>query len=263
MSDDALRIVLFSCYYGKPEPFNTTVFGDALGHYPCVVVSDDADLKLPSGMTLLFDDSSTLDVNRASRRAKLMPDAYFPDVDWSIYIDNNARIIVDPLQLITALEDAGAPTISFTRHPDRTCVYAEANACIDAYKDTEETIRNQMRVYRAQGYPEEAGLIYGGFIVRNHRAPDLVKLGRLWFEHLLVFSRRDQLSFGFTARRCNIVPFFLEDIGLNKAALFEWPIFRRKQRRDWSTAKQKKKKKKFLQRIKKIFSKLSKGSSSS
>ena len=227
----AHHIVLYSCYYGAPESFNPDVFGPALGHFPCFIFSDDPALPVPDGVTLVHDPLLGLDPNRASRRAKLMPDRYFPFTTWSIYVDNNARLIADPQDLITHTTLLGNYPIYAIRHPHRSCCYAEAKVCKRTQKDTVERIDGQMIHYSNLGFRKNAGLLHGAFLIRDHNHPKLAALGQVWFEHVLRYSRRDQLSFAFVAEALNVEPFYMDN-ALNGSVMFRWPIYIDDDRRD-------------------------------
>lgn len=233
------RIVLYSAYYGSPEPFNSGIFGVGIGRYPCLVFSNDASLEVPVGVTLKHDLLTGLDANRASRRAKLMPDRFLPNCEWSIYLDNNATLLADPDELIDALEAQDDHALYVTAHPKRNCVYDEADACIKMQQDSPDVIKAQVARYKTDGFPAKAGLPHCAFIVRRHHHPILPTLGLHWYEHVLAYSRRDQLSFPYVARSLGIEPEYLTpDIG--PWPLFEWPVFSPKQRRHKSKRNKKK-----------------------
>ena len=81
-----LRIVVYSALYGTRDPLNPECFG-AAEYVDRVIFTDNPDLVVP-GSRVVVDPVDGLDANRASRRAKLMPHRYFPDHDWSVYLDN-------------------------------------------------------------------------------------------------------------------------------------------------------------------------------
>lgn len=233
----APKITLYSAFYGQPEPFNSNVFGRSLGSYRCIVFTDDQHLDVPDGVVKVVDPLRGLDPNRASRRCKLMPHRYLMETDWSIYIDNNAQIAVDPSHLIETLRDR--PEFFFaTRHPWRNCTYEEAVACIDAKKDSPEKIQYQMQHYCDLGFPKNQGLIHGGFLVRRHDHPNCAEFGDHWFEHILTYSRRDQLSAEFLAWCMGFEIGYIRETSEMKP-LFDWPIFSGNVRRD-DIAKRKK-----------------------
>lgn len=225
------HLVLYTCYYSAPEPLNPDVFGAARGHFPCFIFSDDPTLPVPDGVTLVHDPLLGLDPNRASRRAKLMPDRYLPPTNWSIYLDNNMRLIADPEDLIKHVTSQGDHPIYVTRHPERDCTYKEAEVCKSLNVDAPARIDEQMKHYESLGFRRKAGLLHGGFLIRNHNHPKLSALGRAWFEQVLRHSRRDQLSFAFVADALGVEPDYMAN-NFNGQPIFDWPVYAQINRRD-------------------------------
>lgn len=90
------------------------------------------------------------------------------------------------------------------RHPWRNCIYDEAEEVIRLGYDVERRVREQMDYYSRLGYPKNAGLWANGVLLRKHNDPAIVQLGEIWFEHVLRFSKRDQLSSNFVAKQVGI-----------------------------------------------------------
>ena len=93
------------------------------------------------------------------------------------------------------------------RHPERSCVYAEADACVALKKDDEKTIRAQMSRYHAQDFPQSWGLFATGVMgVRHSDAPDNEALhwwnhfADAWWHEVQQGSCRDQLSLTYCLR---------------------------------------------------------------
>ena len=204
-----MSLVLYSALYGQAEPVNETVFG---GFDGCrrVVFTDNPDLRL-TGVEVIHDPLDGLDPARASRRAKLMPHRYFADAEWSIWLDNKSRLLAEPGAIIDALRAQPEANFFAFAHFRRRCVYQEGQAVWENGLDDYKTVRERMRRYRAEGMPENTGLIEGHFIVRRHNAPDVAHFGERWFEHVLRFSRRDQISF----------PYLVWKTGFNYALITE------------------------------------------
>lgn len=192
-----MNLVLYSALYGHKEPLNTGVFGPFTSARR-VLFTDRTDLEFP-GVDIIHDPLSGLDPARASRRAKLMPHRYFPDEDWSIWLDNKSCLRMDPQAILAALKSQSAATFFAFPHFRRSCVYQEGQTVWENGLDDYRTVRERMTTYRAEGMPENAGLIEGHFIARRHHDPATADFGDRWFEHVLRFSRRDQISFPYLA----------------------------------------------------------------
>ncbi|MDJ1008738.1 MAG: DUF616 domain-containing protein [Paracoccaceae bacterium] len=224
-----MNIALYTAYFGAHEPLNPDVFGEAMGKLACTVFTDDPTLAVPDGATRVVLPRLGLDPARASRRPKLRPELYFEESDWAIYLDNNCRLLADPVELVERLVERGAPAISVMPHPKRAGIYEEIDECLARKKDSRARLLEQRRAYRALGVPERSGLFACNFIVYNLAAPQLAAFGSLWFEHVLAYSRRDQISLPVVARLMDLSPFPLDQLGLG--ALCEWPVFHDDERR--------------------------------
>lgn len=124
------------------------------------------------------------------------------DCDVSIWIDGSATIKTPDFEK-WCLEQLGDGDIALIKHPDRDCIYDEANFCIfmDKYKDL--PILEQVMEYAKQGYPQHNGLWACGLLIRRHN--DKVKrFNKLWWEHNKKYTYRDQLSFPVCAKEVGL-----------------------------------------------------------
>jgi len=197
-----MSLVVYSAHYGPADPLNPDVFG---GFDGCrrVLFTDREGLDLP-GVEVIHDPLDGLDPARASRRAKLRPHRYFPEAEWSLWLDNKSRLKRDPAEVLAAVRDQTDADFYAFRHFRRDCVYHELQTCWENGLDDWRILKERERTYRAEGMPAHAGLIEGHFLLRRHNAPDLVRFGERWFEHVLRFSRRDQISFPYLVWRLGL-----------------------------------------------------------
>jgi hypothetical protein len=133
-----------------------------------------------------------------------MTHRYFPESDWSIWIDNKSRLLVDPLAVLDRLRGQSDAAFFAFAHFARDCVYDEALAVLENGLEAAQVVRERVARYRAEGMPAHAGLIEGHFILRRHHDPAVAHFGERWFEHVLRYSRRDQLSFPYLAWRLGL-----------------------------------------------------------
>lgn len=194
-----MSLVVYSALYGTKEPLNPDVFGPSAEHR-CVLFTDNPDLRLP-GVEVIHDPLDGLDPARASRRAKLRPHAYFPDAEWSIWLDNKSRLLMPPAEIIAILQANSSASFHAFPHFRRDCVYEEGQAVWENGLDDHRLVKERLDIYRAEALPERAGLIEGHFIVRRHHDPAVARFGDRWMEHVLRYSRRDQLSFPYLAHK--------------------------------------------------------------
>jgi MoaA/NifB/PqqE/SkfB family radical SAM enzyme/quercetin dioxygenase-like cupin family protein len=137
---------------------------------------------------------------RRQRRAKILPHRFFPEYEYSVYVDGNIHIIGDVTQV---LKRHGDPKILSFKHPDRDCIYAEGDECIALGKDEPATISGQLNQYRSEGYPAHGGLIEGNVLIRRHNDAEVKKVMEDWWQEVTTKSRRDQLSFNYVIWKNN------------------------------------------------------------
>lgn len=143
-------------------------------------------------------DSVGMDISRESRRPKILSHEFLTQYDESLWIDNSIILKADPTYIFSYLHQSKEPFVCI-KHPWRNCIYDEAEFVIDLSMDSEKRIRNQMLFYQKENYPQDAGLIAGGFLLRRHHDPRVINCMKQWYYHVLHYSKRDQLSFNFVA----------------------------------------------------------------
>lgn len=129
---------------------------------------------------------------KVARFIKLHPHLFFPDYEYSIWIDANIQAIRDLTHLLDGLDDI-TPIASFP-HPYRNCIYDEASVCIEQIKDNREVIKSQIAKYRSMSFPENNGLWETCILPRRHNEQRCIGLMTAWWNEIHVHSRRDQIS---------------------------------------------------------------------
>lgn len=142
-----------------------------------------------------------LNATQTARMYKILAHKYLSDYDYSLWIDTNIEIIGDIREFINKYSHTNK-LLAF-RHPQRDCIYEEADECIRLKKDDMDNIIPQINRYRQEHYPEHNGLISSGILFREHNNPDVIKLMEDWFSQILSGSYRDQLSFNYVCYKNN------------------------------------------------------------
>jgi hypothetical protein len=144
-----------------------------------------------------------LDATRMNRYVKILPHLFFPEYEYSIYVDGSIRITGDVREL---LNQYGHPNMLSFKHPRRSCIYEEGKVCIEMRKEDPDTITRQLEAYRSEGFPERFGLTENNVLIRQHNNPIIIKLMEDWWREVITKSRRDQLSFPYVAWRNGFWP---------------------------------------------------------
>ncbi|SDZ23705.1 glycosyltransferase domain-containing protein [Thermoactinomyces sp. DSM 45892] len=135
-----------------------------------------------------------MDSTRFARRYKILPHRFLRQYQYSIWIDGNMVIKKPIYPLIEFL--SSHPLIVFN-HPNRNCIYKEQAACEALKKDTPQIMRKQIEKYKEIKYPINNGLIASGVILRQHNHPMIINLMEDWWNEVVNYSKRDQLSFNY------------------------------------------------------------------
>lgn len=128
----------------------------------------------------------------------------FTDTEYSIWMDGNFELgSVDPTRLVNGyLNDKGVDIAVFSHH-GRQCLFDEGEHCAEMNFDDPVILRKQMSDYADAGFGRRKGLYACGIILRRH-TEKIKQLNHLWWEHILKYGRRDQISFPFVANQLGV-----------------------------------------------------------
>lgn len=140
------------------------------------------------------------DPRRAARRYKLLSHRAV-DSEYSLWVDGSFRINADVRDVVDRY--LASADIALFSHPDRDCVYDEAEVCVQLGLDDLDVIRHQIDRYRAAGLPRHGGLSASGVVLRRHTAA-VVELNDTWWRECDGGSCRDQLSLDFCLWRLGL-----------------------------------------------------------
>jgi hypothetical protein len=129
---------------------------------------------------------------RRAKYPKILAHKVLPvDTQYSMWIDGSIKLNpgLDFKDLIaTYLKDTD---IAVMKHPERDCIFQEAQAIIDMGKDDAKTVLDYITRY--SHFPKNWGLGETGIVLRRH-TKHIDALNEAWWEELENGSRRDQLS---------------------------------------------------------------------
>ncbi len=199
-----MKVVVYTVLVGDKEALNDPL--------RCLESGADTDLELEficftdnpalSSPTWTFRDmpDRLIPPERLSRLPKALPHRMFADCDYSFYIDNTVTFKRLPNSDDLAIE-TGAVFRAF-RHPWRACPQDEADVVVRSGMDDAETVGAQTRFYEHRMQPLRAipVLTAGTALLRRHSDPRVQIFGEFWWEQILLFSARDQISLDQCAR---------------------------------------------------------------
>jgi len=198
----------------------TAIFGNYSGLIPQpklrnidFVCYTDQDIDSPSWKIVKVDPPVPNDNTRSNRWYKLLPHRHLPaNYEVSVYIDANIWILKNIDDLVKR-KMAISKMACFDHNQNigdkRNCIYKEYEALIrygeekGVNKDDPKTMKKQIDRFRAEGFPENYGLITAPILIRKHFDKTLVKVMESWWDIVAHESRRDQLSFNYVVWKLN------------------------------------------------------------
>lgn len=219
-----LRLVIYTVLVGEKEALNNPLqmlgpdaHSDLELHWVCF--TDNPALQSPVWHMHPFSEP-LIPAEKMSRLPKAQPARFFPDFEYSLYIDNT--VVFKRLPQRADIE--GALFRGF-RHPWRSSPQDEADIVVKSGLDTADIVAQQSNFYRQRGQSlDEVGrLTAGTVLLRRHQDARVQRFGELWWTQILLFSKRDQLSLDLCAREAGCpVDYFAGDKTSND--LFLWPV---------------------------------------
>src|SRR5690606_3638283 len=163
------------------------------------------------------------DPGRSSRRIKVMAHELLSEFETSLYIDNSVQLKAAPSTVLAELAPEGALWASID-HSYRGSVLEEAEALMAVkHFDDPARIKEQVEHYAAT-VPEALRdkTLWTGILLRRHNDPLVVETQKIWWEQILRYSRRDQVSLPYAFRLSGLVP-TVHRLDNFTSHLHEWP----------------------------------------
>lgn len=120
------------------------------------------------------------------------------DCDYSLWIDGRIE-----LHHLNGVFDWLKSDCAFRRHPNRSCIYVEAEHCKNIRRGDPQKIDRAISRFKAEGHPQGFGLWYGGIILRRHK-PQTEALNTAWWKEITAGTPRDQISLPVVLRRLGV-----------------------------------------------------------
>jgi hypothetical protein len=130
----------------------------------------------------------------ANRYWKMLGHRELPGYERTLYVDANIRLLGDSAAFLDLALPAGA-TMGLFRHPLRTTVAAEAQACLQVGKvDDAAAVERELGDYTRTGFADDQGLSENTIMARRSGAPRLDEAMQAWWDLYSRYASRDQLS---------------------------------------------------------------------
>lgn len=184
-----LRSVIYTSIFGDYDELIDPVISSKDISYVCF--TDNGDMKSNIWDVRIIEPRIPDDSCRSARFVKINAHKFLPDFEYSMYLDGNMI-----LRGIPNISDIlNGKKIAIENHPSRNCIYDEANICKTLGKAIPSTIDDQSEAYEKSGFPKHGGLYATWLLFRQHNDLTLIERCEKWWDHVLHYSTRDQISF--------------------------------------------------------------------
>jgi hypothetical protein len=219
-STEKKKKVIYTCISGPYDALRDPKFINSEYDYICFTdqkfVSNVWEIRpLPAGLEGLTQV-------KKQRKVKTCPHLYLKEYDFSVWVDANIDILGSVEEYVKANCPIEKGVFAVGEHPQRKCIYDEAEACVKLKKDTREHIDPQMARYRAEGFPKNYGLPQTCIVFRYHNDPRCIRLDETWWAEIEKGSHRDQLSFNYASWKNQDVKINYLDKNIFRSKSFRW-----------------------------------------
>lgn len=215
------KLVIYTVLTGSKEPlgnpleFLQTAETDLEIAFACI--TDNPDFKSDIWRFLPIDQRTLVaPADKLSRHPKCNPHLYFPDFEYSLFIDNIVKFKRLPTSAdLTENNLSGGEGYIFKVFPHfhRKYLQEEALAIVSLKYDSFENISRQLDFYQSVMPLEKIEpLTTGTVLLRKHHHPLLKDFGQLWWQQILQFSKRDQMSLDFCIKHLGVTLSYFDGI---------------------------------------------------
>ncbi|MBA8819892.1 hypothetical protein BRY73_06285 [Ochrobactrum sp. P6BS-III] len=221
-TETAPRRVVYTALIGAYELLNEQPVAES-SKIDFICFTDDPALVSESWEIRLIEPRFPRDTIRSARYLKVMGPDILGEYDESLWIDNSIVLRATPESILDEwLADAD---FTLPLHGYRESVAGEFDAVDAAGYDDPSRIYEQMITYAAVRPAVLEEKPYAtNFMARRHTA-HLREAMRLWYEQILRYSRRDQLSLNY-ALSVTGLPAHGIDMDLFQTDKHQWPVSR-------------------------------------
>ena len=199
--DSGQSTVIYTAIMGEYDDLADPLIVDENIKYICV--TNNRDVKSDVWDVRYIENENLSNVMLA-RRIKLLPWEYFHCEGLNIWVDANLPIKAD-LREYAGNYMQGRGILCFP-HSERCCICDEAAAVVSHRPDIKRDVIIQTAEYMKAGMPLNFGLYETGCMVRDFGIPMVKKLMQDWWDELVRYTYRDQISLPYVCWKNNFLP---------------------------------------------------------
>lgn len=153
------------------------------------------------------------DATLNNRWHKTHPHILFPNYEESIYIDANINILTNKLFETIKEKDKD---LLLPIHFNNVCIYYEYEWALQSSIDKRENVEKGLKTIKEAGMPHNYGFTENNIIYRKHHNSNIINLMEEWWNFIITYTKRDQLSFSYLLWKHKIE---VEDITFQNARI--------------------------------------------
>jgi len=188
------RRAVFTAVFGGYEELSVQPVA-AGSSIPFICFTDDPDLKSESWDVRVVEPLFPLDAIRSARAVKIRMPGELEEFDETLWIDNSVQLTQDPNAILD--EWLAEDDIAMPRHSYRRNVMAEFDQVGVFGYDDPSRIYEQLIHYSELNPEVLLEAPYWTALVARRRTDEVRAAMSLWMDHVLRYSRRDQLSINY------------------------------------------------------------------
>ena len=200
------KICVYTCITGDYDELKDIKYVDKDYDYICFTNNK----KIKSNFwKIIYIENDGFDNLTLARKTKIIGNEYLKKYDLTIWLDGAIEVLKPISKFLSDCCDLEKYDMIGFKHQERDCIYDEMNACIILGKETVKNVTKLEKFLLKEKYPKHNGLIESTILVRKNNR-EVNKLMNKWFEMVLNYSRRDQLSFNYCLYKNKIKINFLD-----------------------------------------------------
>lgn len=212
---------VYTCLIGNYEKLNELRTA-ADSQIPRFCFTDNELLTSETWTIRLVSPAFPMDSVRSQRRIKILAHEYLPDFEASLYVDNTVGLKVTPESLFEQYFQN--VDIAVPRHSFRETVQDEFLAVARDGLDEPSRIFEQLNHYQL-AFPRvlDERPYWSAILLRQHHRPQVRQAMINWYNQVMRYSRRDQLSLNaaLVGTETVVRPIVVDNA---ESEFHEWPI---------------------------------------
>jgi len=199
-NESILDIVVYTCIVGNYDILKEVVHMEKNIEYICF--TDQTIESKTWKIKPIPDFLKSFEPAKIARCMKILPHLFLQEYNISLWVDGSIQILGE---IKSFIDENLKNYFAIPKHPDRVCVYEEADAIIKLNKDSDKIVEKQIAQYKNKKYPQNNGMVQSGIIIRKHNDKRCIIIGELWWKEVRTYSKRDQLSFNYSIWKKNVI----------------------------------------------------------